>query len=139
MAALSDWPPTLSRVQLDDLTLQATSNALDTGLLYLPSTAPVPPIPSHANHAPISLFPSLFPRHLFELAQRLQPIYHVLYARVAQDVEFLDRVMGAEQGVGKVDDYTGQLWKGWKQLRDEGIVQVRHMRAADAIIFRRRL
>ena len=135
MAALSDWPPTLSRAQLDDLSLQATSNALDTGLAYLPHALPMSLIPSHAHHAPISLFPSLFPRHLFEQAQRLQPIYNVLYARVAQDVEFLDRVMGVEQGAGKADDFTGQLWKGWKQLRDEGIVQVRHMRAADAILF----
>lgn len=134
MAALSNWPPTLSRAQLDDLTLQAASNAYDTGLLYLPSIQPVPPIPPYVTHAPISLFPSLFPRHLFELARRLQPTYHVLYARVAQDVEFLDRVMGAEEGVGKVDDFTGQLWKGWKQLRDEGMVQVRLMRA-DAILF----
>jgi len=134
MAALSDWPPTLSKAQLDDLTLQAASNALATGLLYLPSTQQVSLIPSHATHAPISLFPSLFPRHLFQLARRLQPIYHVLYARVAQDVEFLDRVMGAEQGVGRVDDFIGQLWKGWKQLRHEGIVQVRLMRA-DAILF----
>lgn len=40
------------------------------------------------------------------------------------DEEFLDRVMGADQGVGKVDDFIGQLWNGWKRLRDEGLVQV---------------
>ena len=59
------------------------------------------------------------------LAQRLQSTYNLLYARIATDVEFLDRVMGAEQGVGKVDDFVGQLWRGWKKLRDEGLVQVR--------------
>lgn len=46
----------------------------------------------------------------------------MLYARIAMDVEFLDRVMGAEEGAGKVDEFTGKLWKGWKGLRDEGLV-----------------
>lgn len=41
------------------------------------------------------------------------------------DDDFLDQIMGVETGVGKVDDFIGQLWTGWKQLRDEGIVQVR--------------
>ena len=40
------------------------------------------------------------------------------------DEEFLDRVMGTETGVGKVDDFIGKLWTGWKQLRDEGLAQV---------------
>ena len=43
------------------------------------------------------------------------------------DEEFLDEIMGAETGVGKVDDFIGQLWTGWKRLRDEsGLVQVRN-------------
>ena len=33
--------------------------------------------------------------------------------------------MGAVEGIGRVDRFTGQLWKCWKQLRDEGIQQVR--------------
>lgn len=40
------------------------------------------------------------------------------------DEEFLDRVMGAEEGVGKVDDFIGELWRGWKKLRDNGLAQV---------------
>lgn len=40
------------------------------------------------------------------------------------DEEFLDNVMGTDHGVGKVDDFIGQLWTGWKQLRDEGLAQV---------------
>lgn len=123
-SALSDWPPTLSKVQLDDLTLQATSYAFSTGLLYLPPTQPQPAIPTTAIHAPLSLFPSPFPRHLFQLAQRLQHTYNILYARIAQDEEFLDRIMGTENGVGNVDEFIGQLWTGWKELRDEGLVQV---------------
>jgi glutathione synthase len=41
------------------------------------------------------------------------------------DEEFLDKIMGAEEGVGKVDDFIGHLWRGWKKLRDAGLAQVR--------------
>ncbi|KDQ49237.1 hypothetical protein JAAARDRAFT_143710 [Jaapia argillacea MUCL 33604] len=43
------------------------------------------------------------------------------------DVPFLDRVMGQEEGVGKVDEFVGQLWRGWKQIRDEGTAQPLHL------------
>jgi glutathione synthase len=121
----SEWPPVLSAVQLEDLTLQATTYAFSNGLLYLPPTQPQPPAPTTSIHAPLSLFPSPIPRHLFHLAKRLQRTYNILYARIAMDEEFLDSVMGADQGVGRVDDFIGQLWSGWKGLRDEGLVQVR--------------
>jgi hypothetical protein len=42
------------------------------------------------------------------------------------DEVFLDRVMGEFEGVGKVDDFVGTMWRGWRNVRDEskGIVQV---------------
>ncbi|KAJ7846333.1 hypothetical protein B0H14DRAFT_2772274 [Mycena olivaceomarginata] len=119
----SEWPPTLSEAQLQALTLYATTYALSHGLLYLPPVKPQPLIPNSAIHAPLSVFPSPFPLRLFLLARRLQSTYNILYARIATDVEFLDQVMGAVEGVGKVDDFVGQLWTGWKTLRDEGLVQ----------------
>ncbi|KAF8230028.1 glutathione synthase [Tricholoma matsutake] len=123
----AEWPPALSTVQLEDLTLQATTYAFSNGLLYLPPTHPQPSAPTTSIHAPLSLFPSPIPRNLFQLAKRLQRTYNILYARIAMDEEFLDRVMGADQGVGKVDDFIGQLWNGWKRLRDEGLVQPLHL------------
>ncbi|KAF8807131.1 glutathione synthase [Phlegmacium glaucopus] len=122
-----NWPPSLSPVQLEALTLYATTYAISHGLLYLPPAERQPIIPSAAIHAPISLFPSPFPRRLFELSLRLQKTFNVLYARIAMDDEFLDQIMGAETGVGKVDDFIGQLWTGWKQLRDEGLAQPLHL------------
>lgn len=120
---LSAWPPTVTDAQVDALIVLATTYALSNGLLYLPPAERQPPIPESAIHAPLALFPSLFPRSIFEYAKRIQRTYNVLYARIAQDEEFLDRVMGTENGVGKVDDFIGQLWTGWKKLRDEGRVQ----------------
>lgn len=123
--SFSTWPPAITDEQKQHLTLLATTYALSHGLLYLPVNSYPPPAPTSAIHAPLALFPSPFPRHLFENAQRLQRIYNVLYARIAMDVEFLDEVMG-DRGVAKVDEFTGQLWQNWKAIRDEGIVQVRN-------------
>ncbi|CAK5284402.1 unnamed protein product [Mycena citricolor] len=126
--SFSDWPPALSDEQAAALTLYATSYALSHGLLYLPASVPQPAIPNSAIHAPLALFPSPFPRNLYNHARRLQSTCNILYARIAMDEEFLDRVMGAVDGVGKVDDFVGQLWTGWKKLRDEGgLVQPLHL------------
>ena len=121
----ASWPPALSNAQLEALTLYATTYALSHGLLYLPPAERQPTVPSAAIHAPVSLFPSPVPRALFEHGRRIQRIYNTLYARIAMDDEFLDDIMVAEKGVGKVDDFIGQLWTGWKRLRDAGLVQVR--------------
>jgi hypothetical protein len=118
-------PPTVRSEEIRELTRLTTTYALAHGLLYLPVGDIQPPAPTSAIHAPLALFPTSYPRSKFLLAQRLQPLYNILYARVATDEKFLDRVMGGVDGVGKVDEFTGQLWRCWKQLRDEGIQQVR--------------
>ncbi|KAG6909274.1 hypothetical protein DXG01_001218 [Tephrocybe rancida] len=112
---------------IDELTLLATSYAFSTGLLYLPPAERQPTVPESAIHAPLSLFPSPLPRSLFESAKRIQGIYNTLYARIALDEEFLDRIMGTKNGVGKVDDFIGQLWTGWKELRDKKMAQSLHL------------
>jgi hypothetical protein len=123
---LPDWPPTLPAEQLDYLTLQATTYALAHGLLYLPPTdgQPLLPIPTSAIHAPFTLFPTPFPKGLFERAQRLQHIYNVLYARVASDDAFLDKVLSADTAVGRVDEFVGSLWRIWKDLREDRLAHV---------------
>ncbi|KAF8511005.1 hypothetical protein BU17DRAFT_77590 [Hysterangium stoloniferum] len=111
----SSWPPELTANDLDSLTLLATTYALSHGLLYLPINDSPPPTPTAAIHAPITLFPTPLPRNLFNQARKLQSIYNILYTRVAMDVTFLDKIMGAIEGVGRVDDFVGTLWRGWKQ------------------------
>lgn len=117
------WPPELTEAQRKELTNLATTYALAKGLGYLPLPQPNQPPdgPSSAIHGPFTLLPSPFPRNLFTRAQRLQRTYNVLYARIARDVAFLDRVMGA---VGEVDEFTGTLWRGWKAIRDQQQVRV---------------
>jgi hypothetical protein len=115
----------VGKKELGELTRLATTYAIAHGLLYLPVGDVQPPAPTSAIHAPLAIFPTSFPRSKFLLAQKLQPLYNILYARVATDEKFLDRVMGDVEGVGKADRFIGQLWRCWKQLRDEGIQQVR--------------
>ncbi|KAJ8521703.1 hypothetical protein ONZ45_g1639 [Pleurotus djamor] len=124
--SFANWPPTLEESQISHLTELATTYALSHGLTYLP-TGKQPRFPSSAIHAPLALFPSPIPRDLFQLAQRIQHTYNVLYARIAMDDGFLDEVMGAEQGVGRVDEFVGKLWSGWKKLRDEQVHQTLHL------------
>ncbi|KAF8827950.1 hypothetical protein HHX47_DHR4000858 [Lentinula edodes] len=119
----TQWPPLISDKDRNALQYRATSYALAHGLLYLPIGVQPPKLTS-AIHAPISLFPTPFPRDQFEQAQRLQSIYNILYSRIAMDIEFLDQTMGTEVGVGQVDEFTGQLWSGWRDLRERGLAQV---------------
>jgi hypothetical protein len=120
----SQWPPQLTDIQLETLVHHATTYALARGLAYLPPTPSQPPSPTSVIHAPISLLPAPVPRALFQKAQRLQSAYNILYARVATNDDFLDRVMGAEVGAGQADEFVRRLWKGWKETREEGVVQV---------------
>jgi len=117
--SLPTWPPSLTVEQLDYLLLLSTTYALSHGFTLLPPSSPTPP--THTFSAPLSLVPSPFPRTLYQLAKEIQPIYNALYARIALDWEFLDRVMGGS--VSKVDSFQGELWRGWRRIREE-LVQV---------------
>ncbi|WFD20179.1 glutathione synthase [Malassezia caprae] len=76
-------------------------------------------------HAPITTVPSPFPRKLFEQAMELMPIFSKLYARVALDEEFLERVMS--DSVVKVDDFQRHLYDIWCNVRRKGISQPLHL------------
>jgi glutathione synthase len=41
----------------------------------------------------VTLFPSLFPRKAWEQALKIQTTYNVLYARIANDEEWMERIM----------------------------------------------
>ncbi|KZV97283.1 glutathione synthase [Exidia glandulosa HHB12029] len=122
--SLPAWPPQLTDDQRQALTAEATNYALAKGLLFAGADQE-PPLAT-AHHSPFSLFPSPFPRRLFEQAKTLQSTYNILYARVATDYDFLERVLG-EQGVSRADPFVRRLWKMYKDCRDEGLAQPIHM------------
>jgi glutathione synthase len=43
--------------------------------------------------APITIFPSLFPRKCFELAEKVQQPYNALYAKIASDTKWLEEAI----------------------------------------------
>lgn len=124
---LPEWPPKLSDEQIATLLLESSTYALGHGFTLLPPhpASGAPPAPTHAIAAPLSLFPSPFPREEYERAKSLQVAYNALYARVALDWAFLDRVMGQ---VAQVDEFQAELWFRWKSIRDD-LVQVRRLYA----------
>jgi len=121
-STLPSWPPNLTIEQQTHLQELSTLHSLSHGFTLLPPNSRSPP--THTFSAPLSLFPTPFPRGLYELAKEIQPLYNALYARIALDWEFLDRVMGGS--VAKVDSFQGELWRGWKGVREE-LVQVSYI------------
>lgn len=115
---LPAWPPALSDEARDYLSTQATDYALAHGIVYRPlPTSPTSSPPSDsAIHAPFSLFPSPFPRTLFEKAQHIQPAYDLLYAQVSSDHAFLQNVIG--ESVIQVDEFQKQLWDIYISVKD---------------------
>jgi hypothetical protein len=84
------YPPTLSPQQLSKLIFNIKDYQLTHGMLlkYGPDANSIDAVPIG-----VSLFPSLFPESLFEEARDLQTVYNKLYARVAEDEEWLHKVL----------------------------------------------
>lgn len=135
-STLPDWPPALPQSQLDHLTTLALDYALSHGLIYRP---PYPagcssPLSASSISAPISLFPSPFPKDLHSKALKIQEIYNELYARVTMDEEWLEEVVKAcFWGVDGGDGFLRELWKGWKEVREKGIKQVSNKGRRDGL------
>ncbi|KAE9378427.1 putative glutathione synthetase [Stipitochalara longipes BDJ] len=67
-----------------------------------------------------TLFPTLFPRALFDEAHALQTAFNKLYAAVSEDDEWLLDVLG---DLIEVDDLASALWEIYQEVKEEGIVQ----------------
>ena len=105
--------PKIGDKEILDLKWLTTTYALAHRLLYLP-VGDVHPQPQHRPPQSTSLvpFPTPYPRPRFLLAQKLQPLFNILFARVATDEKF--SVMDGVDGVRKVNLFTGWLWGCWE-------------------------
>ncbi|KAL8287348.1 hypothetical protein RQP46_003800 [Phenoliferia psychrophenolica] len=118
---MSTWPPTLTPDNSAALLSLAADYALSHGLVLRPTSLSS----TSSIHAPYALFPSPFPRHLFDQAIQLQPLYNALYSHVALDNQFLKDVVGG--AVAKVDEFQGKLYEMWEQVEKEGVKQPLHL------------
>lgn len=92
-----DYPPALTSEQSDYLLSNIKDWSILNGLAVRPSSSFMPagidPSRSLAITAPVTLFPSLFPRACFEEAQAIQTAYNELYACIANDEDWLGEVV----------------------------------------------
>ncbi|XP_070796039.1 glutathione synthetase isoform X2 [Pituophis catenifer annectens] len=113
------WKDTLQNVQLIQYVAPI---AIDVALLegVLMRTKDDPNASDVVNYAPFTLFPSPVPGSLLEQAYSIQQDFNLLVDKVSQDTEFLECTLAS---ILKVDDFTAQLFKIYKQVVDEGIAQ----------------
>ena len=95
-APLEQYPPELTAAETEQLLFTVKDWTIAHGLTVRPPPALVAngadPHGVLATTAPVTLFPSPFPRVCFEQAQSIQRAYNRLYAAIAQDEEFLETV-----------------------------------------------
>ena len=93
----ADYPPRLDSPQQESLVTTIKDWAIQNGLAVRPPPSSVPEEsdPRHvlAANAPVTLFPSLFPRSCFEEAKALQTTYNQLYAAITSDEAWLGKIM----------------------------------------------
>ncbi|MCJ1304286.1 hypothetical protein MMC08_007098 [Hypocenomyce scalaris] len=119
-----NFPPTLTQEQSDYLITSLKDWSIANGLAVRPSSAFIPeevdPSGVLAITAPVTLFPSLFPRACFEEARAIQPAYNELYAAIARDVDWLGDIV---KELLEVDDFIARLWAVHLAVEKEGYVQ----------------
>ncbi|KAI1710608.1 eukaryotic glutathione synthase, ATP binding domain-containing protein [Ditylenchus destructor] len=74
----------------------------------------------YAQFCPMTLFPSPFPRQLFEEATNVQKLSSELYFKVAYDFEFLLESLAP---VIETDEFTRKMVDIYKTVHKEGIRQ----------------
>ena len=92
-----DYPPDLSETESEYLLSTLKDWSIANGLAVRPPPAFVPrendPKGVLAVNAPVTLFPSLFPKSCFEQACQVQTAYNELYASISRDEEWLGEIM----------------------------------------------
>jgi hypothetical protein len=97
MSTPDNYPPDLTTAESDQLISTIKDWTIAHGLAVRPPPALVAtendPNVILATTAPVTLFPSPFPRICFEQARSIQKAYNTLYASIAQDEPFLQDVV----------------------------------------------
>ena len=92
-----EYPPTLTALESAQLLSAIKDWSIANGLAVRPPVslvkAEADPHGILATTAPVTLFPSPFPRVCFEQAKSIQKAYNKLYAAIAQDQDFLGAIV----------------------------------------------
>jgi glutathione synthase len=91
------YPPNLTASETEQLLSTIKDWSIANGLAVRPPlsfiAAEADPQGVLATTAPVTLFPSPFPRVCFDQARSIQTAYNKLYASIAQDEEFLKEIV----------------------------------------------
>ncbi|KND95106.1 Glutathione synthetase [Tolypocladium ophioglossoides CBS 100239] len=126
MASLTagTYPPPLKETELDGLVQTTKDWSIGNGLAIRPPPAVIPtvadPTGIAAINAPVTLFPSPFPRICFDQGKSVQKTYNELYASVSRDEEFLAQIV---KEVMDGDDFIRSLWQIHLRVKEEGYTQ----------------
>jgi hypothetical protein len=92
-----DYPPQVSDASRQYLVSNLKDWSIAHGLAVRPAPAFVPttqdPELSLATTAPVTLFPSLFPKSCFEEGLAIQTTYNKLYSAIASDEQWLKPII----------------------------------------------
>ncbi|KAF7949284.1 hypothetical protein EAE96_008449 [Botrytis aclada] len=120
----SSYPPEISAKESEQLLVTIKDWSIAHGLAVRPPPTFLPteadPHGVLATTAPVTLFPSPFPRICFEQAKSVQKAYNLLYASISQDEAFLKDIV---QEILEVDDFIAELWRVHVKVKSEGYVQ----------------
>lgn len=93
----ASYPPELSTAESEQLVSTIKDWSIAHGLTVRPPptlvSSTADPHMILATTAPVTLFPSPFPRICFEQAKSIQKAYNQLYASIAQDEDFLGDIV----------------------------------------------
>lgn len=110
--------PSLDHEKLDSLIHELTQFGLSNGLIMYP---PPPYLDYQPVLAPVTLFPTPFPRKQFDKAISIQQSYNKLYANVVSEKTWLTDIIKYLSTHDK--DFTGRLWNCYLKALENGIVQ----------------
>lgn len=118
------YPPNLTPAESEHFVSTIKDWSIANGLAVRPPvsvvSSEVDPHGILATTAPVTLFPSPFPRVCFEQAKSIQTAYNTLYASISQDEEFLEAIVNE---ILEVDDFIAKLWDVHLKVKVEGYVQ----------------
>ncbi|KAK0265127.1 Glutathione synthetase [Friedmanniomyces endolithicus] len=124
MATYPEYPPDQSDEEQKYLLTSLKDWSIAHGLAVRPTTtyvsAEIDPSGALATTAPVTLFPSLFPRVCFEQAKSVAQDYNELYSAIASDEEWLKQTV---EELVDIDDFIAQLWKVHLAVKQQGYVQ----------------
>lgn len=120
----SEYPPRLSHDEEAYLLSNLKDWSIANGLAVRPAPSFIQqsqdPSGVLATTAPVTLFPSIFPKECFEEGLSIQKAYNELYSAIARDEEWLRDVIGE---LIDVDDFVARLWRTHLEVKKEGYAQ----------------